>query len=300
MARKRDRPARRRTARILAPHAFTVEVPVEPAPSDAGFTGSIPELYERYLVPLIFEHYAADLAVRAGALPGRRVLELAAGTGALTRALAKHLPADADLVATDLNPPMLEHAARIGTPRPVRWRPADAQQLPFPDASFDIVVCQFGVMFFPDKGRAFAEARRVLRPGGTLLFNTWDRIEDNAFADTVTRSLAEVFPDDPPRFLARTPHGYCDRDAISRDLATGGFDAPPHCETLTGTSRAEHPRIPAIAYCQATPLRNEIEARGDVLAQATDAAEAALAARHGGGAIEGRIQAQVVAVRRTD
>lgn len=272
---------------------------MEPVMSDAGFTGSIPELYERHLVPLIFAHYAVDLATRAAALPARHVLEIAAGTGALTRVLATLMPAEVELVATDLNPPMLEHAARRGTARPVQWQPADALQLPFPDAAFDLVVCQFGAMFFPDKPRAYAEAHRVLRHGGTLLFNTWDRIAENDFADTVERALAEVFPDDPPRFMGRTPHGYFDRAAIARDLAAGGFDAAPRIETLPALSRAENARMAAIAYCEATPLRNEIEARGP-LAQATDAATSALAARFGTGAIEGRIQALVVEVQRSD
>ncbi|MFC5576747.1 class I SAM-dependent methyltransferase [Lysobacter niabensis] len=264
--------------------------------TDTRFSGSIPELYERYLVPLIFQPYAADLAARTAALPAREVLEIAAGTGVVTRELAARLAADVAIVATDLNPPMLEHATRIGTSRPVEWRPADAQQLPFADATFDAVVCQFGVMFFPDKARAFAEARRVLRPGGVLLFNVWDRIEDNVFADTVTTALAGVFPDDPPRFLARTPHGYCDQAAIARDLQAGGFTQPPRFDTVTAISRADHPRIPAIAYCEGTPLRNEIEARDAArLTQATDAAQAALARRFGSGAIEGKIQAHVVA-----
>ncbi|GAB3380795.1 class I SAM-dependent methyltransferase [Lysobacter fragariae] len=265
--------------------------------SDTQFSGSIPELYERYLVPLIFQPYADDLAARVAALPARHVLEIAAGTGVVTRALASRLAADVAIVATDLNAPMLEHAARIGTSRPVEWRPADAQQLPFADATFDVVVCQFGVMFFPDKPKAFAEALRVLRPGGSLLFNVWDRIEENAFSDTVTTALVDVFPDDPPRFLARTPHGYCDKVVIARDLEAGGFTQPPRFDTVAATSRADHPRIPAVAYCEGTPLRNEIEARdASCLAQATDAAEAALARRFGSGAIEGKIQALVVSV----
>jgi SAM-dependent methyltransferase len=266
--------------------------------SDTRFSGSIPELYERYLVPLIFQHYAVDLAARMAVLPARRVLEIAAGTGVVTRQLASRLAADVAIVATDLNPPMLEHAARIGTSRPVEWQPADAQQLPFADATFDAVVCQFGVMFFPDKPKAFAEAWRVLRPGGTLLFNVWDRIEENVFADTVTTALADVFPDAPPQFLSRTPHGYFDKVTIAHDLEAGGFAQPPCFDTVTAMSRADHPRIPAVAYCEGTPLRNEIEARdASRLAQATRAAEEALASRFGSGAIEGKIQAHVVSAR---
>ena len=157
------------------------------------------------------------------------------------------------------------------------------------------MVCQFGVMFFPDKVAAYAEARRVLRHGGTLLFNAWDRIEQNEFADAVTVTLAEVFPDDPPRFMARTPHGYFDTAAIRRDLVAAGF-AAPRIETVAARSLAASARIPAIAYCQGTPLRSEIEARrGASLAEATDACTAAIARRFGAGAIDGLIQAHVVA-----
>src|SRR2546427_502767 len=182
--------------------------------TDKLFAGSIPELYDTYLVPLIFEPYAADLARRVAAVRPRRVLEIAAGTGVATRAMSLALPADVSLVATDLNQPMLDRAAAVGTARPGSWRQADALQFAVVDASFDVVVCQFGVMFFPDKPKAFAEARRVLGTGGTLLFNVWDRIEENEFADRVTIALGGLFPGDPPRFMARTPHGYHDLSTI--------------------------------------------------------------------------------------
>lgn len=263
--------------------------------SDALFAGSIPELYDSHLVPLIFEPYAADLAQRVAVLDPSRVLETAAGTGVVTRAMAQALPLHVDLVATDLNQPMLDRAAAVGTHRPVKWQPADAARLPFEDASFDIVVCQFGVMFFPDKARAFSEARRVLRRGGVLLFNVWDRIEENEFANTVTTVLAGLFPADPPLFMARTPHGYFDREAISRDLAAAGFDSAPRIETIAAHSRAVSARVPAIAYCQGTPLRNEIEARsGANVVQATSACAAAIAERFGAGPVDGKIQAHVV------
>jgi SAM-dependent methyltransferase len=192
---------------------------------------------------------------------------------------------------------MLETAAAIGTSRPVQWRPADAMQLPFANGMFDAVVCQFGVMFFPDKAKAFAEVGRVLGPGGVFLFNVWDRIEANEFADTVTTALASVFPDDPPCFMARTPHGYHDRATIARDLASGGFTAVPRFDTLTARSRAASARDVAVAYCQGTPLRNEIEARdASRLDEATAVAAAAIARRFGSGAVEGMIQAQVVTI----
>ena len=265
---------------------------------DTVFAGSIPELYDSHLVPLIFEPYAADLASRVAALEPSRVLETAAGTGVVTRAMARALPAHVDLVATDLNQPMLDRAAAVGTQRPAQWQQADATRLPFDDASFDIVVCQFGVMFFPDKARAFSEARRVLRRGGVLLFNVWDRIEENEFAHTVTTALAGLFPADPPLFLARTPYGYFDREAISSDLANAGFSAAPRFETMAARSRAASARVPAIAFCQGTPLRNEIEARsGASLAEATSACAAAIAERFGEGPVDGKIQAHIVIVQ---
>ena len=266
---------------------------------DKTFAGSIPRLYEEYLVPLIFAPYAADLAERVAVLRPGRVLEIAAGTGVVTRCLAARLPEDTEIVATDLNPAMLDLAREVIGPRPVEWRPADALQLPFDDAGFDAVVCQFGVMFFPDKAKAFAEARRVLRQGGVLLFNVWDRIEDNEFANVVTEALASMFSADPPRFMARTPHGHFDLATLVRDLAQGGFAAPPQISTVAARSRAPSSRHVAIAYCQGTPLRSEIEARDPArLGEATDVAEAAITRRFGPGPVDGKIQAHVVVVER--
>ncbi|HEV2251007.1 MAG TPA: class I SAM-dependent methyltransferase [Candidatus Limnocylindria bacterium] len=264
---------------------------------DAHFTGSIPHLYETQLVPLIFEPYAADLAERIASRQVSCVLEIAAGTGVVTRRLASAVPATVTIVATDLNQAMLDEAAAIGTARPVDWRQADAMRLPFGDGSFDLVVCQFGVMFFPDRPAAFAEARRVLRPGGVFLFNAWDRIEENEFADAVTTAVGSLFPADPPRFLARTPHGYHDRATIERDLARGGFAARPLIATVAARSTAASARVPAVAYCEGTPLRNEIEQRDPArLGDATDAATEAVARRFGRGPVDGKIQAHIVTV----
>jgi ubiquinone/menaquinone biosynthesis C-methylase UbiE len=265
---------------------------------DAAFTGSVAELYDSLLVPMIFDAYATDLASRVAALKPAQVLEIAAGTGAATRAMARALPAGVELVATDLNQPMLDRAAAVGTARPVHWRQADATALPFEEGSFDVVACQFGVMFFPDKVQAFSELRRVLRPGGALVFNTWDRIEVNEFAHTVTEALARHFPSDPPRFMERTPHGYFDSRAISGDLAGAGFEARPRVETRAERSRAPEAKVAAIAYCQGTPMRGEIEARSrGGLDDATVTCTEAITARFGGGPIDGRIQAHVVTVQ---
>jgi SAM-dependent methyltransferase len=272
---------------------------MNPSHIDQSFAGSIPQFYERHLVPLIFEPYAKEMATRIATLRPSSVLEVAAGTGVVTRQLAVALSTATSIVATDLNQPMLDHAAAIGTARPVEWRQADAMRLPFPDELFDVVVCQFGVMFFPDKAVAMSEARRVLRPGGTFVFNVWDRLEQNEFADIVTNALAEAFPADPPRFLARTPHGYHNRAAIAGDLARGGFTMQATFDTVTRLSVADSPSIPAMAYCQGTPLRNELEARdAPRLEELTNKAAAAIARQFGSGKVEGRIQAHVVSTVR--
>jgi SAM-dependent methyltransferase len=261
--------------------------------------GSIPELYETHLVPLIFQHYAEDLTSRLLPRSPGRVLEVAAGTGAVTRLLAQALPGGSSIVATDVGAPMLDQARAIGTHRPVEWRQADAMHLPFDDGAFDAVVCQFGVMFFADRSRAFGEARRVLRPGGILLFNVWDRIEQNEFADTVSTAVAALFPENPPRYLAQRPYGYFDGQTIERDLRNGGFAAAPHVATVPARSRAASSEVPAIGYCRGTPLRTEIEARDPSrLDEAIGAAAKAIADRFGKGPVEGKIQAHVLAIER--
>jgi ubiquinone/menaquinone biosynthesis C-methylase UbiE len=267
--------------------------------TDKGFSGSIPSLYEKYLVPLIFESYAVDLVNRLTSKSIGHILEVAAGTGVATRALATALPDNVSIVATDLNQAMLDQVSTIGTKRLIEWRQADAMQLPFPDEMFDAVVCQFGVMFFPDKPKAFSEARRVLKKGGIFIFSVWDRIEENEFADVITTSLESVFPDDPPRFLVRTPYGYYDHPTIKKDLADGGFTASPQISTVTARSKAESSQIPAIAYCQGTPLRNEIESRdASRLDEAINVAAEAIAQQFGRGAVNGKIQAHVVTIEK--
>jgi SAM-dependent methyltransferase len=267
--------------------------------TDKIFAGSIPKLYEALLVPLIFEPYAADLVNRLSSRALSGVLEIAAGTGVVTRALARGLSESVTVVATDLNQAMLDQASATGTTRPVEWRAADAMALPFPYETFDAVVCQFGVMFFPQKFKAFSEAHRVLRPGGVFIFSVWDRISENEFADTVTIALESIFPRDPPRFLARTPHGYHDRLAIERDLARGGFSKSAQIATVTARSRAQSPRVPAIAYCQGTPLRNEIEAcDASRLCAATEIAAKAIEQQFGAGPVDGKIQAHIVTIER--
>lgn len=272
---------------------------MHPPEANPVFAGSIPTVYAQYLVPLIFEPYAADLAARVARRRPTRVLEIAAGTGVLTRHLAHALPPEVSIVATDISPPMLNQAAAAGTVRPVEWSQADAQQLPFPDGSFDVIVCQFGVMFFPDKVRAFSEAIRVLRPHGEFVFNVWDRIEENEFPETVQQAVRTLLPEDQRSFMTRIPHGYFDPSVIARDLAAGGFTEVPEVTLLTARSHAESPRIPAIAFCQGTPLRNALEGRGPTsLEEATKLATTAIAARFGPDGVDGKLQALIVSVKR--
>jgi ubiquinone/menaquinone biosynthesis C-methylase UbiE len=266
--------------------------------NDKVFAGSVPKLYDEYLVPLIFSVYAGDLASRIAALSPSDLLEIAAGTGAVTRAVAAVLPSNVRYVATDLNEPMLAVAKqRQGDDPRMIWRQADALALPFEDSTFDIVCCQFGAMFFPDRSKGYAEAKRVLKPGGTFLFNVWDRIADNVFADDATATLGKMFPDNPPLFMARTPHGYHDQAVIKADLERAGF-TDISIETKTAISRAPSAEYAAIAYCQGTPLRGEIEARdASKLEAATDAVAEAIRKRHGSGPVEAKIQALVITAK---
>ncbi len=267
--------------------------------TDKQFTGSIPEVYDRYLVPLVFEAYARDIASRLADGEPRDVLETAAGTGVLTRAITARVPAGVRLVATDLNQPMLDQAAARQPPgSSVVWRQADALALPFEDRRFDAVACQFGAMFFPDKVKGFGEAYRVLKPGGRFIFSVWDRISENEFADVVTEALKTVFPGDPPSFMRRIPHGYCEVEKVRDDLGAAGFTLVL-VETLDHMSRANSPRDVAIAYCHGTPLRNEIVTRDAArLEEATQRCTDALAQTFGTGPIEGRIRAHVITATR--
>jgi ubiquinone/menaquinone biosynthesis C-methylase UbiE len=267
--------------------------------TDKVFAGSIPEIYDRYLVPLIFEACAFDLAQRVALTDPATVLETAAGTGALTQAMASRLPEHVRIVATDLNQQMLERAkARLNRNHRIEWKQCDALSLPFADQYFDVVACQFGVMFFPDKVQGYKETLRVLKPGGRFVFNVWDRISENEFADTVTEALAGLFPHAPPCFLARAPHGYHDIERIGADLRTAGF-ANISVDAVEEISRASLPLDPAIAYCQGTPLRNEIQALSPSgLEEATKRAAEALANRFGTGEIEGRTRAFAITAIR--
>ena len=262
--------------------------------TDVAFSGSIPQIYDRFLAPLLFNAYAQDIARRAAELAPQQILETAAGTGLATLAILEKVPA-AHLVATDLNQAMLDVAAKKIASPDVQFRAADAQSLPFPDATFDAVICQFGMMFLPDRGAGCREARRVLKPGGHFVFNVWDRLDRSPVAQTVAKAVAGLFPDDPPSFFSRVPWGYSDTARIDEDVRAGGFE-DVDIETVQERSRAGSPREAAIGLCQGTPLRAEIEARGD-LQHATEVAEAALASAFGTGPIDQPMSAHVIIAR---
>jgi ubiquinone/menaquinone biosynthesis C-methylase UbiE len=263
--------------------------------NDKVFDGSIPHFYDTFMVPLIFEVYADDLAARVAKVLPLSVLETASGSGVVSRALAKRLSMDARYVVTDLNQPMIDHAAsKQPGDHAIEWLQADALDLPFGDEEFDVVACQFGAMFFPDRSKGYAEARRVLKPGGRYFFSVWDKIENNELADIVTREAGAVFPYNPPRFLARTPHGYFDRELIRADLQRAGF-SDIVIEVSEEKSIAPSAGVAAKAYCHGTPLRKEIEDRDPALLDhVMNTAAAAIETRFGKGPIVSKISALLV------
>jgi SAM-dependent methyltransferase len=261
-----------------------------PTDADRRWDASMPQAYERFLVPVVFEPFAIELARRVRALAPSAVLELAAGTGVLTRELVARPDAAAEVVATDLNTPMVE-LGRERAPE-ATWRQADAMDLPFDDQTFDVVACQFGVMFFPDGRHAFTEARRVLRASGAFVFNAWDTVASHDFEAALVVALTQVFADDPPTFMTSVPHGYSDPQVITDDLRAAGF-ANVSIERVTLEGRAASAADLAVGYCTGSPVRAEIEARGD-LAATTAAVSELLTASLGDGPLTGRMTAHVV------
>ena len=261
--------------------------------TDTIFAGSIPAIYDQYTVPLIFAPYAKLVAERAAGFKPGRILETAAGTGVLTEAIHRSLP-NAEIIATDLNQPMLDKAARRMSASNVRFQQADAQALPFPGQNFDLVVCQFGVMFFPDKVLANREARRVLRDGGRYLLVIWDRIENNLATMTAGRVVADLFPFEAARFYERVPFRYHDVGQIEQDLLAAGF-TDMEFETVELRSRAESACHAAIALVQGTPVRSEIEQIDPrMLGRATEVAEEALRQFEGPDGFDAPMSARLV------
>jgi len=228
---------------------------------NSAFTGNIPENYDRYLGPMFFHCCAEDLAARIAEGPARRVLEIAAGTGIATRLIRDRLPDETDITASDLNDDMLKHAERkFSSGERITFQVADAMQLPFDDAQFDVVTCQFGIMFCPDKVQAFREARRVLAPGGRLLFSIWDALAHNPLPRTANEILATFFDGDAPAFL-QVPFSYHDQTQISDDMLNAGF-GDVQFTTLDGECVFAEPRHAALGVVTGSPLRIEIEQRG--------------------------------------
>jgi SAM-dependent methyltransferase len=260
--------------------------------TDTLFTGPVPQLYDQHLGPLMFEPYAAEIAERLDGSE-RDILETAAGTGIVTRAILACLPSST-VTATDLNQAMLDLAASKTSRGDVRWQQADAQALPFEDSSFDLVVCSFGVMFMPDKLAAYSEAKRVLRPGRRFLFTVWDRLDANPLSHITNETVAAMFPDNPPQFMARTPFGHWDRARLESDLRAAGF---PHVEIdeVTRESEVDSAAGPAAGFTQGTPLRAELEARDPGrLLEATQATAAAIRQRFGEASFRAPMQALVI------
>jgi SAM-dependent methyltransferase len=216
----------------------------------------MPAAYEDGLVPVLFEPYAAVVADRVAASRPGRVLEVSAGTGALTRALAARL-SGADVLATDLSPAMLELAARISTPAGVRWEQADALALPAGDGTVDVVTSQFGLMFVPDRVAAHREARRVLVEGGRLVVAIWSDVAGNGLAAAVETVLRARWPDAGPTFLARIPHGYGDPDRVAADATAAGF-RDVQVEAVQLTSRARSAAAVVRAFLAGTPVGLEV------------------------------------------
>lgn len=260
---------------------------------DNTFVGSIPELYDRFMGPMLFEPYARELAARFAGFEGD-ILETAAGTGRVTRALAEAVGPGATITATDFSEPMLARAMQVVSSPKVGWRQADATALPFPDAGFDAVICQFGLMFFPDKARGYAEARRVLRPGGRFVFSVWDDIEANDLSWIIGEEMAALFPDNPADFLTRGPFGYHDEGVIRAGLTQAGFGdfAVERVVLVTPALSARHA---ALAVVKGSPLGLEIETRhpGRV-DEAVEAATRALLRRFGEGPLNAKGRALVV------
>ena len=265
--------------------------------SDFAFTSSFAEVYDRYLVPMDFAPYARQLAERVAALAPSGVLETAAGTGIVTRELARILPSGVTITATDLNEPMIALAqANIRSER-VRWQTADALDLPFADSEFDVVLCQFGVMFFPDKQRGFREAFRVLQPSGFFLFNLWDRFEANANSPLriAARVVGSIIGRDPVSLLSPP---YYDDPIIESDLAAAGFDNI-RVERVTEPSRAASAHAAATIVCYGSMLRTAIEGHDPSrMAEITEKVSEALRSRFGTGKVEGVTQAVLVTAER--
>lgn len=237
-----------------------MDAQLKPSLDDSLFDGSIPEFYDLHLGPLLFEPFAADLGRRVAKLRPRRALEVAAGTGIVTRQLLAALSRDSSLTVTDLNEPMLDHARqRIGEDSRVSWRQADALALPFADGAFDLVICQFGLMFFPDKARGMREFHRVLSPGGHLLLSVWDSFDHNPLGALTHTTIAEFFPVDPPEFY-KIPFGFHDVGELRKLTTAAGF-RNIEIETISFQAESRSATDTAKGLIRGNPVANAIRDR---------------------------------------
>jgi SAM-dependent methyltransferase len=267
------------------------------ATNNAAFVGSIPENYDRYLGPVLFEPYADDLSRRVTMPRDGMVLELACGTGIVTRRLRDRLPATAKIVATDLNEAMMNYARqKFGADENVEWKQADASDLPFDNESFDAVVCQFGLMFVPDKARAAREALRVLKPGGKFLFSVWDAIERNDLAHTAHTTVAKYFDDDPPDFY-QIPFSLHDVGTI-RSLLTSGF-IDTQIKPLPFPSTAESAREVAHGLVHGNPIITALTERcATRIPEIEEDVAAVVAAKYGDHPVQAMMQALICSAAR--
>ncbi len=259
-----------------------------------NFTGSVAESYDRFLGETFFAPFAQDIAQRAAKFAPRRILECAAGTGIVTHALAMALP-DAEILATDLNAPMLEQAKqKTNAFGNVQFAQADAQKMQLGDGAFDLVIHQFGIMFFPDRKAHYREARRLLTPNGHLLFSTYDSLEFNDCPRLAEEALVKLYPENPPRVISQFPHGYWDRQLITSEVGSAGFGSVA-INTVEKTCVAPDAFWIAQGLCLGTPVRGEIMARNPAgMDQAIDAVAQRIAEALGGQQINGRMKGLVV------
>ncbi|MSR14750.1 MAG: class I SAM-dependent methyltransferase [Gammaproteobacteria bacterium] len=261
-----------------------------------SFTGSIPEFYDRYMGPVMFEDYARDLAQRVARCGGAPVLEAACGTGILTRALRAALPANTELIASEVAQAMLAYAqTTLGALPNTTWQLADLMALPFTPASFGAVACQFGVMFPPDKPAIFREVRRVLKPGGRFLFNVWDRLETNPFALTVHETLSALIPSNPPQFFT-VPFAFCNHAELRALLQGSGFD-DISITTLAKTATSPSAVNLATGMIQGSPVVSALQDRGLALDEVITEVAAALSALGGAAPFQSPMQAVVLSAR---
>ena len=262
--------------------------------ADHAFSGSVPENYNRFLVPMIFEDYAQELASRVNVPAASAILETACGTGVTTRHLLGRMPEDTTLVATDLQIPMIDFTGASLTDTRLTLEATDANELPYEDASFDAVASSFGVMFF-DRERAYRETARVLRPGGAFVTSIWGSHEHNHFARLTYETLRELFPADPPAFLA-IPYAYSDLNAIKQELEQAGFD---EIEILVQTRSCTCPRASDVpnGFMRGSPAIHEVLEQTDDVDAVADAIERAITERYGATDCHTSMQAYIVTAR---